>query len=621
MGKQWPAGGRAASALTCALLPAMPVSALMLTEQPVETSLESTLSVGAAWSTASPDPEFIGLNKGGNALSEAGDDGRLNFRRGDLVSQVIKGVHGLSVRYGDSGLFVRGKYWYDVELHDGERPFKPIRDHGRERAARTRGAQLLDAYVDHRFELAAQPGLVRLGRQVVNWGESTFLRGGINAINPVDVPAFRRPGAEVREGLLPTELLYLSQSLSDNVTVELFYQLHWEASVLENCGTFFSTADIVAPGCDDNLAMLITRDDTYDALYAQALAGGAPPATAAVIADTTLAALVAQGVRWGMPDEGVLMPRAPDREARDAGQYGVALTTWLPAAATELGLYAMTYHSRTPYLGGMLPDTTVYTNAAGFGALAPVVVGANARYYLSYPEDIRLYGASFSTSLPGGLAWSGEVSYRPNLPVQVNATDIVYAGVKPLGPAYAGASPLSLVPGQDYRGYQRKEVTQWQTSLIGAFGPVLGAAQLTLAGEVGAVHTGGLASSRDVRYGAGPGGRPGAECDTGGVLVNYCHNEGYVTRTAWGYRTRAMLRYNDVFAGVNLRPSLAWSHDVQGDAGNGVFSEGARAVSVALDADYLNSWYAGISYTDYLTHPGYSLGDRDFVAVSLSVSF
>lgn len=621
MGKHWPAGGRVASALTCVLLPATPASALMLAERPVEASLESTLSVGAAWSTASPDNDFIGLNKGGRALSEASDDGRLNFRRGDLVSQVIKGVHGLSLRYGDSSLFVRGKYWYDVELHDGERPFKPIRDHGRERAARTRGAQLLDAYVDHRFELAAQPGLVRLGRQVVNWGESTFLRGGINAINPIDVPAFRRPGAEVREGLLPANLVYMSQSLTDNVTAELFYQLRWEATVLENCGTFFSTTDVAARGCDDNLALLVTRDDTYDALYAQALAGGAPPATAAAIADTTMAALAAQGVRWGRPDEGVLMPRAPDREARDAGQYGIALTTWLPATGTELGLYAMTYHSRTPYIGGLLPDAQVYANAAGFGALAPVVVGANARYYLSYPEDIRLYGASFSTSLPGGLAWSGEVSYRPNLPVQVNATDIVYAGVKPLGMAYADASPLWLVPGEDYRGYQRKEVTQWQSTLIGHLGPVLGGAQLTLAGEVGVVHTGGLESFSEVRYGDGPGGSPGAECATGGALVNYCHNDGYVTRTAWGYRTRAMLRYNDVFAGVNLRPSLAWSHDVRGHAGNRVFSEGDRAVSVALEADYLNTWQMGISYTDYLAHPGYHLGDRDFIALSLSVSF
>lgn len=43
---------------------------------------------------------------------------------------------------------------------------------------------------------------------------------------------------------------------------------------------------------------------------------------------------------------------------------------------------------------------------------------------MEYPEDIRLYGVSFATTLPTGTAWSGELSYRPNMPLQVNASDI-----------------------------------------------------------------------------------------------------------------------------------------------------------------------------------------------------
>ena len=34
---------------------------------------------------------------------------------------------------------------------------------------------------------------------MINWGESTFIQGGINAINPVDVSALRVPGAELRD--------------------------------------------------------------------------------------------------------------------------------------------------------------------------------------------------------------------------------------------------------------------------------------------------------------------------------------------------------------------------------------------------------------------------------------
>jgi hypothetical protein len=59
------------------------------------------------------------------------------------------------------------------------------------------------------------------------------------------------------------------------------------------------------------------------------------------------------------------------------------------------------------------------------GTLRPLVVAGNSNYFVEYPEDIRLYGLSFSTTLPTGTAWSGEVSYRPNAPVQLNTTDIL----------------------------------------------------------------------------------------------------------------------------------------------------------------------------------------------------
>ena len=52
---------------------------------------------------------------------------------------------------------------------------------------------------------------MRAGKQVVNWGESTFIGGGINSINPIDVSAFRRPGAEIKEGLIPVNMLFGSR--------------------------------------------------------------------------------------------------------------------------------------------------------------------------------------------------------------------------------------------------------------------------------------------------------------------------------------------------------------------------------------------------------------------------
>ena len=37
------------------------------------------------------------------------------------------------------------------------------------------------------------PLLIRAGRQVINWGEATFLLGGNSVFSPIDVPAIRRP--------------------------------------------------------------------------------------------------------------------------------------------------------------------------------------------------------------------------------------------------------------------------------------------------------------------------------------------------------------------------------------------------------------------------------------------
>src|SRR5690606_38594951 len=104
---------------------------------------------------------------------------------------------------------------------------------------------------------------------------------------------------------------------------------------------------------------------------------------------------------------------------------------------------------------------------------------AGGEYFIEYPEDIRLYGVSFSTTLPTGTAWQGEISYRPNAPVQLNTTDVLYSAIKPLAnaieangnPALAGlgalansVSPLDSSAGATQHGYHRKEITQFQTT-------------------------------------------------------------------------------------------------------------------------------------------------------------
>ncbi|MCO2254638.1 DUF1302 domain-containing protein, partial [Pseudomonas aeruginosa] len=183
------------SAIAVSSLLITPAYAVDFSLGEIDGQFDSSLSVGASWSTASPNKDLIGKNNGGRGMSQTSDDSRMNFKRGETFSKIFKGIHDLDLRYKDTGVFVRGKYWYDFELKDESRLFKDISDSNRKEGAKSSGAELLDAFVYYNYLLVDQPGSVRLGRQVVSWGESTFLQSGINAINPIDVAAFRRPGA------------------------------------------------------------------------------------------------------------------------------------------------------------------------------------------------------------------------------------------------------------------------------------------------------------------------------------------------------------------------------------------------------------------------------------------
>ncbi|MFQ6573964.1 DUF1302 domain-containing protein [Pseudomonas sp. UM16] len=570
----------------------------------LEGSFDSSLSIGASWAVRGPDPDFISNfnSQGvrGNAASRTNDDNRLNFKKGETFSKIFKGVHDLELKYGETGVFVRGKYWYDFELKDESRLFYDIDDSGRDRAAKSSGAMFLDSFVYHNYNLGALPGNVRVGKQVVSWGESTFIGNSINTINPIDVAALRRPGAEVKEGLIPVNMFYLSQGLTDSLTAEMFYQIEWESSVIDNCGTFFGN-DVTPEGCTDR-AVLAGLD--------------LPPGAAS---------------NTGVPgvNDDAYITRTKTKDARDSGQYGLALRWFVPEMNdTEFGFYAMNYHSRNPSL-----NFTRATNTAN--AVAAI---RSASYNVVYPEDVRLYGVSFATNVEG-TAIGGEVSYRPNMPLNLNGADINLAALgNPTSPLFQSGNSDN-VAGAGLDGYKRMPVLQAQVSATHFFDQVLGSDRLTLVGEVGYNHINGLGSSdgSDLRFGRntvfGAGelvnqavcigavqpvpGQPGVT--TRSNPQQECNSHGFYTSSSWGYRMRAKFDYPNVIAGINLSPNVAWSHDVDGVGPN--FEEGTKAVSLGVDADYLNTYTASLSYTDYFGGKWNTNTDRDYVALSFGVNF
>jgi hypothetical protein len=178
-------------------------------------------------------------------------------------------------------------------------------------------------------------------------------------------------------------------------------------------------------------------------------------------------------------------------------------------------------------------------------------------------------------------------------------------------------------------GYRRKPMTQVQFSAVHFFDQVMGADRLTLVGEVGLVHVGDLEGKGGLRYGRDPVFGQGAlypdnqlcRTVTSANTAQNCNDHGFLTSTSWGYRARAIWEYSNLIPAMTFRPNLAWSQDVDGYAPEPGFNEGSKAISLGLDVEYRNTYYASLSYTDFFGGRYNTNIDRDFVALSFGMSF
>lgn len=577
-----------------------------------------SISIGGIWNAEKPsssgifqgNANSIGYGSAGEFNPAGGrnqDDGRLNFRKRNLVSSPITLLGEMELNWQNYGAFIRGKAWYDSTLSNrevdfghssnGYKPNSKLDDSHFDELAKFQGVALLDAYVFGDFDIAEHPLHLRAGNQVVNWGEGLFFQNGINSANPVDVAALRRPGAQLKEALLPVPMLYANFGVSDALSVETFYQLQWRQSVLEGCGTYFSANDFISEGC-----------------FGVPRIGADDPATYA---------------------NGQYIARAGDNDASDGGQFGVALRYFAESIGTEFGAYAMNIHSRTPYASII---TDLY-GATGAGWRDPAIgtnAQKNARYFADFPEDIRIFGLSFSSNIAGTSVF-GEYSYRPNQPVQLATGDLIpaFAG-NPAGTGGAiggdltlGQDAINAIPGSVYNGYDRREISQLSLGFIKSFSQVLGADSLNLMGEAGMKYMHDLPSQSKRRYNKTD--QYGSDLADGnakgcaaGVAAQYkklgCSSDGYTSDFSWGYRLRAQLNYPGVFAGVNVSPFVSFGQDVKGWSYDGNFVEDRLLGSVGVRAEYLQQYSAELSWAGSGNTP-YAVTDKDFIALSLRMGF
>jgi hypothetical protein len=346
------------------------------------------------------------------------DDGRLNFDEGDAVSAPIKFTTDVELNRGALQGFFRIRAFYDAVLMDDENFNRggDLTDDGEELAGAN--IEMLDAFVGYDFDLANMPATVRVGKQVINWGEATFIPGGNSAFNPIDVPAIRRPGAEIKEALLPVEAIYGSLAITDTLSVEAYYG-GWERYKLDVGGTFFAGSDSAEPGhtggspedhffvgggpksgkqwvCDTtgyqagNLTgfMLYTA---MDAAWSKDPCAGSENAD--LFSDYTVGSAEAEREAI-MPGEGI------GRLADDDGDESLGLAIRYYAEnlnSTEFGFYYQKTDSRLPYVSYVVNPTTLapgvtggkasqVTRGAGIaGCMANVAAGVNK--YVEYTLD------------------------------------------------------------------------------------------------------------------------------------------------------------------------------------------------------------------------------------------
>ena len=294
-------------------------------------SFDTTVSIGAAWRMEDRDRTLIGITNGGSARDVNSDDGNLNYNKGRVVYSAIKATHDFDLSYRDFGVFLRGTYFFDPVNDTNEFLGPKARDR------MVSDADLLDAYVRGTFDVGGRALNLRLGSQVVNWGESTFILNGINVINPVDVTRLRVPGAELREALMPSNMLWAAQQLNQNLTIEGFVLANWDKTRIDPRGSFFSTTDALS---DDGDKVFIGSGRRVDQHH--------PPGIFGVDADAAV---------WA--------PRSADRKPGGSSQFGLAFRVFAPELNnTEFGIYAMRYHSRTPFLSAVRGAATTQTAIA-----------------------------------------------------------------------------------------------------------------------------------------------------------------------------------------------------------------------------------------------------------------
>ena len=518
------------------------------------------------WDTTIKYSSAFRIEARSNALADSppatvnADDGDRNFGRG-LVSNRLDVFSEADLLYRNVGARVSVAGWYDTVYNasnDNDSPFTanqrsvPYNQFTSDtRRVHGRDLELLDTFVFGSAYLGDVKSSFRAGRHAILWGESLFFgsNGIAGAQAPVDViKLISVPNSLFKETTRPVGQVSGQLQLSKGVSVAGYYQYEWEKSRLPGVGSYFSSSDIVDIGGERLI------------VGAPLVPGGGPAA----------------------------FFRGTDQPARNSGQGGLALR--LHTAIADYGVYAVRWHSKTPF---------VYVRPAVFlppGGGPPIVLdpanfnptaGQLGQYYLVYPENIRTFGGSATTTV-GEANIAGELSIRRNTPLASKPLTVTAAQ-----PADNNGNPAYAVGNSAHA----------QASVVWTLGPTFIAKSALLLAEAAwnrVTSTTRNAQNRD----------PNATDD------------------AVALRMVFEPVYRQVFPGVDVTVPVGMSYSPRGRSSVvGAFAvDKGGDINFGLTATYLETWRATLALTHFygrVAPTGYvqNLGDRDFIAFTVRTTF
>ena len=211
-------------------------------------------------------------DKAANATVADDGDYSVNRKSGGIVSARVDIISQFDVVWKQNyGFRISGAGWYDAAYEDSDNPkkgtlpksggqaydyswagltYKPGDYSDEAEDLHLLGGELLDAFVFGNWDIGDTALGVRAGRHTIYWGQSLFGQGAITGIAgsmaAIDgAKALAVPGSEAQELFLPSGKISSVWQLTDNFTLNGYYEFEHVVNRVAETGTYWSPVEVL----------------------------------------------------------------------------------------------------------------------------------------------------------------------------------------------------------------------------------------------------------------------------------------------------------------------------------------------------------------------------------------